>query len=150
MQKLSVLVVIVALALTACSSASQHPASNNPAVLKSQAVVQKWIDASQQRNADALLSLYSAHPVWTECSGPVCHDYSPATWQENVRHDFTDSNFRIDVQSYFVTEYGYRAVVQLLYSDPRVGTVSSPTIAILQFDSDGKIDAETWYWAATE
>ncbi len=150
MQKLFLLTFIVALALAACSGALQAPPSSNPAVVKTQVLVQKWIAASQTRDADALLSLYSAHPVWSECSGPVCHEYSPAAWEENVRRDFTDSNFRIDVQSYFVTDYGSRAVVQMLYSDPRVGTVSAPSVAILEIDTEGKISAETWYWAATE
>ncbi len=117
---------------------------------ETQALVEKWITACQNRDAKTLLSLYSDDVVWSECSGDTCDRYGPAElkyyWSSN--QGFGNPGFNIETLSYFVTDFGYKAVLQTLYSDPNTGSIRAPSVTILEI-KNGKIASETWYSAPT-
>ena len=62
-------------------------------------------------------------------------------------YGFGNPGFRVEPQSYFVTDFGYKAIVQTLYTDPNTGSVRSPSVTILEI-KNRKIASETWYSAA--
>lgn len=167
MKKLFLLTMFFALTLSACGAvkvtapnnpdaqASQPTVENrdvkatipdNPDAKASQAIVEKWIAAYQTSDADALLSIWSEEIAWTACAASPCASYHLGELKYYVPRDFKNPKFKVETQSYLITTSGDFAIVQTLYTDPRVGVLTpTPAVAILEFE-DGKIVNEKWYW----
>ncbi len=154
MKKLSLLVILLAFVLAACGTAKttevKATVAGDPLSKATQAVVEKWVTAIRNRDTDALLSLYSDDMVWSECSTDKCYQsgLSELKYTMGSTYAFGNPDFKVEPQSYFVTDFGHKAVVQTLYTDPNTGSVKAPSVTILEF-KDGKITGETWYSAAT-
>ncbi len=146
MQKLLLLSCLAALALNACGGI-QATVGRDPGQKAAQPIVEKWIAAYHQRDAAALLSLYSPHMTWRSCTGPACDAFPLSALQASLPGDLANPAFVVKVQSYFLTASGYKAVVQSRLSDPKIPVKDVPAVAILEINPDGTIYAETWYWA---
>jgi hypothetical protein len=157
MKKLSLLIAFFALMLSACGGVNAtSPAlvnrevkitvPDNPDAQASQAIVDRWIAAYQTSDADTLLSLWSDDIAWTACAASPCASYHLGELKYFVPRDFKNPAFKVEIQSYLITTSGDFAVVQALYTDPKVGVLTpTPAVAILEFE-DGKILNEKWYW----
>ena len=135
-----------ATALAAAPAEIKITVSDNQYSKASQAIVEKWLAAYKNRDPKALLALYADDIAWDDCSGLDCGK-SPAGLSDLrsfMPQSLLDPTFKVEVQSYFVTQFGERAVVELLYSDANVPVTNAPSVAILEF-KDGKIVKETWY-----
>ncbi len=149
MNKLPLFVIVFAFALTACSGGVKATVGRDTSSKATQAIVEKWMTAYENRDAQALLSLYSDDVVWSECSGGTCYRIGLSELKNYVPSEMVLGNpgVKVEPQSYFVTGFGYKAVVQSLYSDPSTRRVRSPSVTILEI-KNGKIASETWYSAA--
>lgn len=167
MKKLSRLSIFFVLMLSACAGVNANPPDNpdaqasqvvvenreikitvpdNSDAKASQAIVEKWIVAYQTSDADALLSLWSDEIAWTACTTSPCASYYLGELKYYVPQDFKNPAFKMEFQSYLITTSGDYAIVQALYTDPKVGVLTpTPAVAILEFE-DGKILNEKWYW----
>jgi hypothetical protein len=167
MKKMSLFIMLFALMLSACAGVKatapntpeaqvSQPTMENkeveatvpdtPDAKAAQAVVEKWIAAYQTSDADALLSIWSDDIAWTACADSPCASYHLGELKYYVPRDFKNPKFKVEVQSYLITTSGDFAIVQTLYTDPRVGLQTpTPAVAILEFE-DGKILNEKWYW----
>jgi len=148
MKKLLIPTLALAFLLSACGGVKATVGSD-PYSKQTQALVEKWIAAYRTRDTTAVLSLYSDDVTWSECSASPCDRYGLSDLKYYMLSDkgFGNPGFKIEPQSYFVTAFGYKAVVQVLYTDPNTGSVRAPSVVILEI-KDGKIASETWYSAA--
>lgn len=144
MKKHLFLIIVLALVLSACG-AIKATVGKDPDSKATQAIVEKWIMAYRNRDVNGLLSLYSDDVVWSECSTDKCDRYGLSVLKYYIPGDkgLGNPGFKIEPQSYFVTDFGYKAVVQSLYTDPNTGSVRSPSVTILEI-KNGKIAGETW------
>ncbi len=147
MQKLLLLACLVALALAGCGGI-QATIGSDPEQRAAQAVVEKWIAAYHTRDVATLLSLYSSNMIWRSCGGPTCDQFPLSALKTALAGDLADPAFGVRVQSYFLTASGYKAIVQIRFSDPKIPVAGVPAVAILEINRDGTISSETWYWAA--
>jgi ketosteroid isomerase-like protein len=144
MKKLVLLTLVCAFALSACGGV-KATVSNDPYAKESQAIVEKWIAAYQKRDAQTLLSLYANGITWRVCSGTTCDSYGLSSLTYEVPQTFKHQNFKVEIQSYLVTNLGEFATVQGTYADPE-GDARTPTPATVILEiRDGKILNETWY-----
>ena len=144
MKKILILNFALAFVLSACGDIKATVPDNSYAKA-SQAIVEKWIAAQNNRDAKALLSLYSDDMTLRFCNKPTCDQYSLSDLRSMVLSDMATPGFKEEVQSYFLTKFGEWAVVQGLYSDPNIPVTNVPAISILEI-KDGKIVSETDYW----
>ena len=145
MKKLLLLMtVFCAFLLSACGRVKATVPDNQYA-RASQAIVEKWIAALNNRDPVEYLSLYSDDMTLTFCNKPTCDQYSVSDLRTMVRSDMATPGFKEEVQSYFLTKFGEWAVVQGLYSDPNIPVTNVPAVSILEI-KDGKIVSETDYW----
>jgi hypothetical protein len=145
MRKAFILTLFFAFMLSACGSGGVKAtvADDNDAKAK-QIIVEKWIAAYQKRDAQALLSLWSDKITWSTCSA-ACQDYRMDVLQVAVPDDFSRPEFKVEFQSYTVTNTGTFAIIHAIYQDPsRDAKQPTPSTCILQFAGD-KIISETWY-----
>jgi hypothetical protein len=145
MKKLLLLVIVSSLLTTACGGA-KATVPNNDYARQTQAVVEKWIAAYQERDAQALLSLYSNDITETDCSGVECVTFHLSDLESEVPYAFRDPTFKVRVNSYVVTSAGVFASVQATYEYGSVGpTTPVPATIILEF-RDGRILNEMWVY----
>ena len=147
MKKSLLLSIVLAFALTACGGGIKTTVGADKSQKAAQAVVEKWIAAYQKKDAQALLTLYTDDMTWSDCTQATCDQYHLSDLKAYAPSDFANPGFKMQPQSYFVTNYGYKAIVQALYSDPNVPVTNVPAVAILEINGDGKISSQTWYWA---
>ncbi|HTP00915.1 MAG TPA: nuclear transport factor 2 family protein [Anaerolineales bacterium] len=158
MKKLLLLTAVLVFVLCACgrhraaapaATPVESTVGSDPASKATQAIVEKWIAAYQDRDAKGLLALYSDDVVWNECSTDPCYHEGLTELKGDVpsSYGFGNPGFKVEAQSYFVTNAGQKAVVQTLYTDPNTQSVNAPSVTVLQI-KDGKITSETWYSAA--
>ena len=145
MKKLFLLTCVLALALTACGGV-KATVPNNAYAKESQALVDKWIAALQNRDGAALLSLYSDDIVYSLCGTTDCLRYQLVELKGLVPDGLKEPQVKFSFESYFLTQLGDRAVVQAHYTDPYYSAVNAQTVIILEI-KNGKITRETWYWA---
>ena len=141
----SLLIALVIL-LTACGRIKVDvPDTTAARITKS--IVEQWITANRNYDAEAILSLYSDDITWID------HGYDEGPYQKasiagSLRQWYSSRLLKVDAQSYLVTLDGRFAVIQAIYSekDSLSGKwVSTPATAILEFKA-GKILNETWYY----
>jgi ketosteroid isomerase-like protein len=146
MKKLFLVTLLFALTLSACGGV-KATVSNDPVAKESQAIVEKWIAAYHDLDAEALLSLYSNDVTWRDCGFNInCDVERLVDLQGVVPISFREKSFKVEAQSYMVTGFGRFAVLQIMYAEPEGGpTTSTPATVILEF-KDGKILNETWYY----
>ena len=146
MKKLFLLTFVLVFVLTGCGGVMAR-VPDDPYAKESQAIVQKWIAAYHDLDAEALLSLYSNDVTWRDCGLNInCDVERLVDLQGVVPPSFKEKGFKVEAQSYMVTEFGRFAVLHVMYAEPEGGpTTSTPTTVILEF-KDGKILNETWYY----
>jgi len=146
MKKLFLLSIVVASMLSSCGGIKATVA-DDPYAKESQAIVEKWMAAYRNLDAEALLSLYSSDLTWRDCGFNINCDFEGlADLQGVVPVSFREKDFKVQAQSYMVTAFGRFAVLQVMYAEPEGGpATSTPTTVILEF-KDGKILNETWYY----
>ncbi len=144
MKKLFLLILVSSFTLTACGGI-KATVPDNPYAKESQAIVEKWIAAYQNRDGAALLSLYSDDIVYSFCGNTNCDRSGLDELKGVVPDSLKDPEVKTAFQSYFLTKYGERAVVQGRYTDPYWPVENAQTVVILEI-KNGKITSETWYW----
>ena len=119
--------------------------ADDPQARAIQAIVEKWIAAYQNRDAQALLSLYSDKITGTFCN-ETCVDYRINMVKIAVPEFLSHPEFKVDFQSYTVMNAGTFATVNGFYQDASDDAKNpTPETIILEFDS-GKIIHETHYY----
>jgi ketosteroid isomerase-like protein len=146
MKKLFLVILLFTLTLSACGGVKSS-VPNDPYAKESQAIVEKWIAAFHNLDAQALLSLYSNDVTFWDCGLNInCDVGRLVDLQGVVPLAFKEQGFNVEAQSYMVTGFGRFAVLQVMYADPMGGQkTSTPATVILEF-KDGKILNETWYY----
>ncbi len=145
MKKILYLIIVLAMALSACGGV-KATVPNNAYAKDSQMIVEKWIAAYRNRDGAALLSLYSDDIDYSFCGTTNCDHTYLDELKGVVPDSLKNPEVKIAFQSYFLTTYGERAVVQGRYTDPYWPTDNAQTVVILEI-KNGKITNETWYWA---
>ncbi len=161
MKKLILVTLYLTLILSACSGAKstlpgvkptdvkvKATVANDDGARATQAIVEKWVSALQNRDANLFLSLYSDNVTWKMCSAK-CSAFKLFDLKIYVPSDFSRPTVQMNNLSYTVLNNGVYAIVQGVYQDIG-GDAKEPTplTDILEFE-DGKIINETWYYITT-
>jgi len=148
MKKLRFATIFVTLLLTACAKGGvKMDVPENPEGKATQAIVEQYITAYKNNDADLLTSLYSDKLVWMDYGfndGP----YGKSGISTDIRQGMSTKYYTVNIDSYIVTIDGRFAVLQGEYEQPNKSTAkwtSVPGYAVLEF-RDGKIISETWYY----
>ncbi len=146
MKKLFLATFLFALTLSACGGVKSS-VPNDPYAKESQAIIEKWIAAYHNLDAQALLSLYSNDVTWKDCGFNFNCDFERLVdLQGVIPLSFKEKGLKVEAQSYMLTAFGRFAVLQVKYAEPEGGPkTSTPATVILEF-KDGKILNETWYY----
>jgi hypothetical protein len=145
MKKLFLLTLFFVFLLSACGGVEARVPDDSYAK-ESQAVVEKWIAAFNDLDAEALLSLYSNDFTFMDCGLNYSCDYEDlGSLGGFVPQSFRGEDFKVETQSYMITNFGRFAVLQVMYAEPPGIPTSIPATVILEF-KDGKILNETWYY----
>ena len=145
MKKLFLLTLFFVFLLSACGGVEAR-VPDDPYTKESQVVVEKWIVAFKDLDAEALLSLYSDEFTFVDCGlNFTCDVEDLVNLQGVVPLSFRQEGFKVETQSYMITAFGRFAVLQVMYAEPPGIPTSTPATVILEF-KDGKILNETWYY----
>ena len=146
MKKLFLATALLAVALSACGGV-KATVPDDPYAKESQAIVEKWIAAYNDLDAQALLSLYSNDLTWKDCGMNYSCDVGRLMdLQGVVPMSFRGEGFTTEAKSYMVTNAGRFAVLEVMYAEPEGGPPTPiPATVILEF-KDGRIVNETWYY----
>jgi len=138
-------VIVFVFLLTACAGVKARVPDDTYAK-ESQVVVEKWIAAFRDLDAEALLSLYSDEVTFVDCGlNFTCDVEDLVNLQGVVPLSFRQEGFKVETQSYMITAFGRFAVLQVMYAEPPGIPTSTPATVILEF-KDGKILKEMWYY----
>jgi hypothetical protein len=138
-------VIVFVFLLTACAGVKAR-VPDDPYAKESQVVVEKWIAAFRDLDAEALLSLYSDEVTFVDCGDNfTCDVEDLVNLQGVVPLSFRQEGFKVETQSYMITAFGRFAVLQVMYAEPPGIPTSTPATVILEF-KDGKILKEMWYY----
>ena len=145
MKKLLLVTFLFTLVLSACGRV-EAMVPDDPYAKESQVVVEKWIVAFKDLDAEALLSLYSDEVTFVDCGYNInCDTERLVDLQGAVPIAFREEGFKVETQSYMITASGRYAVLQVMYAEPPGIPTSTPATVILEF-KDGKILKEMWYY----
>ena len=145
MKKLFLLTFFFAIALSACGG-NEATVPDNTYAKETQQIVEKWIAANQNRDAEALMSLYSTDLSFVECNGATCDVSTYAELDYGVPLDLSRPEYKVEVHSYFVTDVGVYVSIQVTFQDPEyISRNSTPATIILEIHN-GLITKETWYY----
>ncbi len=145
MKKPFLATALLAVAVSACGGVKAR-VPDDPYAKESQAIVEKWIAAFNDLDAQALLSLYANDLTWKDCAHYSCDVEPLMNLQGAVPMSFRGEGFITEAQSYMVTNFGRFAVLEVMYAEPEGGPPTPiPATVILEF-KDGKIVSETWYY----
>jgi hypothetical protein len=145
MKKLVLLTLFFAFILSACGGVKATVGSD-PYSKQTQAIVEKWIAALNNRDATALVSLYSNDYTLRDCSLMPCDvETTLPAMKEGYAGYFNDPNFKMKIQSYFVTAYGRFVIIQGIYDDKSEFPTPSPLMILLEI-KNGLILNETMYY----
>jgi ketosteroid isomerase-like protein len=134
--------------LTGCGmSGVKADVPDNPEGKAAQAIVEHFITAYKNNDADSLTSLYSDDLVWMD------YGFNDGPWTKGnisaiIREAMNTKYYTVNIDSYVVTNDGRFAVLQGDYSQPNKTTgkwTSVPGYAVLEL-KDGKIIGESWYY----
>jgi hypothetical protein len=143
MKKLLLVTILIALTLTACAGV-KATVPDDPYSKEAQAVVEKWIAAYDTLDAQALLSLYAEDVTWRDCGFSLeCDVERSFDMQGVVPNSFRQGDIKVNTRSYFITNYGRFAVIQVMFAEGNMAP--TPTTVIMEF-KDGQILNETWYY----
>jgi|WetSurSiteA1Bulk_404760.scaffolds.fasta_scaffold15998_1 hypothetical protein len=148
MKKYIFLTVFFIALLSACSQ-TKPPANvdDNPEAKASQAIVEQYISAYKNNDADALLALYSDDYVFND------YGLDDGPWTKSqlsyfVREAMSTKSFKFYVPSYVITPDGRFAILDGNFSQVAPSTqkmVTVPEYNLLEF-KDGKIIAESLFY----
>jgi len=120
---------------------------DTPEALATQALVEKYITATLNKDADNLMALYADDVFWMDYGG----NWGPVT-KGNLDHAMrywdSEQDSNIKFETYMITPDGRFAVINDIESGVATLSgkkVSTPRVGILEF-KDGKIISETWYY----
>ena len=95
MKKLFLLSIVVASMLSSCGGIKATVA-DDPYAKESQAIVEKWMAAYRNLDAEALLSLYSSDLTWRDCGFNINCDFEGlADLQGVVPVAFREKDFKV-------------------------------------------------------
>jgi ketosteroid isomerase-like protein len=141
-----IVILIAALALTGCGGVKAD-VPENAAARATQALVERYIAANQEYDADGLIALYADDLFWMDygsIEGPI----SLGNLRHFVPETMEEKSYKLRADSYLVTADGRFAVIDVLWSQPAPSTgkwASTPAVVLLEF-REGKIVSETWYY----
>jgi len=148
MKKLCILSVVIIILLSACTKgAVKSDVPDTTAAKATQAIVQQYIAANQDQDADLLISLYSDELVWMDYGlndGPS----GKGNISFAIREAMGTGYYEVQFKSYLVTPDGRFAVLQGTYSQAAKSTgkwIYVPAYVVLEF-KDSLIVTETWYY----
>jgi ketosteroid isomerase-like protein len=149
MKRQKLLIIVLLLLLTACSQAKVNADVPDTTEAKAtQVVVETFINANKDYDADLLISLFADDYVFMDYG----MDDGPWT-KENLSYYIKEAmadpdSFKVKIDTYIITPDGRFAVLQGAYSQATISTgkwATAPAYAVLEF-KDGMIAAETWYY----
>ncbi len=123
------------------------PTSTPSPASAAEIIAQQYATASDTKNADLYLSLFSADAV-TMDYGVNYGPFRITDIRDDVYAFFADKYSQFTVKSFFVSADGRFAAVEGIYTDWIRGgnnTISAPCLAILEI-KDGKIVKESLYY----
>jgi len=138
--------IFLVLVLAACGQVKAD-VPDTPDALATQVLVEKYMAATLNKDADSLMALYAEDALWMDYGGnlgPVTKgnlDYAVRHWDYGQ-----DPNTKYE--SYIITPDGRFAVINDIESGVAALSgkkVSTPRVGILEF-KHGKIISETWYY----
>ncbi len=146
MKKLFLLALVLVFVLSACGGV-KATVGDDAYARQTQAIVEKWITAHQNRDANALVLLYSPDYTLRDCSLMPCDvETTLANMKEGSAGYFDDPNFKMNVKSYFVTAFGQYAIIQLTYENKTEHIMTPTPLTIILEIKNGLILNETMYY----
>jgi len=143
-------IICAALMVASCQQVEQQ-VPDTPQAHTTQSLVEKYIDANLNYDADSLMSLYSEDLFYMDYgiqAGPLTRgnlDYF-------VHETMSAKDFKLEFESYIITPDGRFAAIEALYSeqaDLAKQWATTPALALLEF-KDSQIISETWYYDGTK
>lgn len=149
MKRKLMLFIILAVALSACGGVKTDM-PDTPEAEATAVIVEQYITANLEYDADGLMALYADDLFWMDYGG----NDGPLTkgnLDYFIHETMAARDFKYDFNSYLVTPDGRFAVIETVFSMPAASSgkwVSVSCITVLEF-MDGKIISEIWYYDGT-
>jgi ketosteroid isomerase-like protein len=143
------LLIVFLLVLTACGQTRVKVDIPDTIEAKAtQVIVEKFINANKDYDADLLISLFHNDYVSMDY-GMNVGPWTKGNISFYIKEAMADpDSFKVRIDTYTITPDGRFAVLQGAYSQAAKSTgkwATAPAYAVLEF-KDGKIIAETWYY----
>ena len=145
MKKLCLLNIFFAIIFTACGG-MKATVPDDIYAKQTQGIVEKWIAAYKNKDANALLSLYSDDLTWKLCTGATCDTALLSIVKDAAPVTFAHPSFKVNIQSYVIVNDGVYAVLQGTYQDATEDAHTPTPATVILVIKNEKISEETWYY----